>query len=109
MAQPKKGQGMTTRTFTIDGNTYQERRITCGKQNCKTCKEELGHLAYYMDGGLVDGKRKWIYTPHLPKADPNYQPPTCQREGCNNPTPRRNAKYCSSRCKMADRRAKGIA
>lgn len=110
MAQPRKGTGLKTRTISIDGNTYQERRITCGKsENCKTCKEEGGHLAYYMDGGMVDGKRKWIYVPQLPEADPDYQTPTCQREGCDNPTPRRNQKYCSPRCKMAERRAQGVA
>lgn len=106
MTQPRKGTGLKTRTFQINGETYQERRITCGKQeHCNTCQKEGGHLAYYLDAGVVGGKRKWAYVPHLPEADPNYQPPTCQREGCDNPTPRRNQKFCSARCKMAHRRA----
>jgi hypothetical protein len=106
MAQPRKGTGLKTRTFQIDGNTYQERRLTCGKaEHCNTCKTEGGHLAYYMDGGTVDGKRKWIYVAQLPEADPDYQPATCQREGCDNPTPRRSQKYCSPRCRMAAHRA----
>lgn len=107
MGQPKAGKGLKTRTITVDGNTYQERRVTCGKRdNCKTCKAEGGHLAYYRDGGIVDGKRKWIYVGNkLPESDPDYKPATCQREGCDNPTPRRGQKYCSAKCRMAAHRA----
>lgn len=109
--QPRKGTGISTRTIKIDGQTYQERRLTCGKtEHCKTCKEEGGHLAVYQDLGTVDGKRKWAYVgSKLPQADPTYQPAKCQREGCENTLPataRRNAQFCSSACRQAAHRAK---
>ena len=112
--QPRKGMGMKTMTLKIDGQTYQERRLTCGKaDHCNTCKEEGGHLAYYVDGGTVDGKRKWAYVGNkLTQADPTYQPSKCQREGCENALPataRRNAQYCSNACRQAAHRAKATA
>lgn len=99
----------------INGKSYQGRRIPCGlekRDHCATCKADGGHLVYYEDGGMVDGKRKWIYVgAHLPEADPEYQPAQriCQREGCGNELPtnaRRNAQYCSNACRMAAHRAK---
>jgi hypothetical protein len=33
-------------TFKIDGVTYQQRRNQCGN-DCKTCRENGGHIAYY--------------------------------------------------------------
>lgn len=109
--QPRKGTGAKTRTFKIDGETYQERRVTCGRgDDCKVCREEGGHLAYYQDGGVVDGKRKWIYLAKLPEASPDYQPPKCARPGCENQVERRNQRYCSAACRQADYRTrKGTA
>ena len=108
--QPRKGTGAKTRTIKINGQTYQERRLTCGRGDaCKVCTEEGGHLAYYMDGGKVDGKRKWILVAALPEVDPEYQPAKCQREGCENRLPATahgKARYCSDACRQAAYRAK---
>jgi len=100
--------GLKTTTVKVNGQTYQVRRVPCGAgaDGCQTCKTDGGHLAVYADTGAAGGKR-WKYVgKHLPQADPNYQPATCQREGCTNPTPRHGQKYCSARCRVAANRAK---
>lgn len=105
MAQQAKG-GSKTRTFKVNGQTYQQRIITCGKESCKACAGGQGHLAYYQDGGLVDGKRKWIYAgSQAPVTDPDYEQPRCQHVDCDNTVSRRNQKYCSARCRVAAHRA----
>ena len=98
--------GLKTTTVKVNGVTHQVRRVPCGKaDHCNTCQEEGGHLAVYVDTGAAGGAR-WKYVgKHLPQADPNYQPATCQREGCTNPTPRHGQKYCSARCRVAANRA----
>jgi hypothetical protein len=100
--------GMKTQTVKVNGLTHQVRRVPCGSaDHCKTCKEQGGHLAVYQDGGMLDGKRQWKYVgKRLPDADPHFQPATCQHEGCTNPTPRHNQKYCSARCRVAANREK---
>lgn len=105
--QPLKGTGSSTSTHHINGETYQLRLIKCGKADvCKTCIEHGGHAAVYQDTSAPGGQR-WKYMGNkLPEADPSYVPATCQREGCSNPTPRRNQKYCSARCRVAANRAK---
>lgn len=118
MAQPNKGTGEKTRTMKINGQTYQRRLIPCGldrRDGCKTCQKEGGHVAYYRDDGLVNGKRKWTYVgTTAPEADPDYRPApaTCQAAGCNEPIlgkdgkpARKGARYCSAKCRMAAHRA----
>lgn len=105
-----KGTGSLTSTHHIDGALYQVRLLKCGKaEHCNTCKEDGGHLAVYLDTGAKGGAR-WKYVgKQLPQSDPDYTTPTCQREGCTNPTPRKGQKYCSATCRVAANRAKGQA
>lgn len=104
--QPQAGKGTKTTTHHINGATYQARLVPCGKRgHCSTCREDGGHSAVYMDSGQPRGAR-WQYIGNrLPDVDPTYQIPTCQRDGCDNPTPRRSQRYCSARCRVAAHRA----
>lgn len=105
--QPRKNTGKATSTHSIDSALYQVRLLKCGKhEQCKTCKESGGHVAVYVDSGASGGSR-WQYVGNrLPQADPGYQTPVCQREGCGNATPRRGQKYCSAKCRVAANRTK---
>jgi hypothetical protein len=107
-----------TETMKINGNTYQRRLIPCGldrRDGCTTCQQDGGHVAYYRDDGLVNGKRKWTYIgATAPEVDPNYtpEPATCQAPGCDNPVlnkhgkpARKNARFCSAKCRVAVHRA----
>jgi hypothetical protein len=99
--------GTKTQTVKRNGALYQVRLVPCGKADrCKNCQSTGGHLSVYVDTGLPGGAR-WSYVgSRLPDADPDYQAPVCQREGCTNPTPRNGQKYCSARCRVAVNRAK---
>lgn len=102
----QQANGTKTHTVKIDGQLYQQRLITCGKEKCNRCKEDGGHMAVYMDTGAKGGARWQYIGARLPEAEASYVAPTCQREGCNNPVSRRNQKYCSARCRVAAHRAK---
>lgn len=93
-------------TFRVDGVTYQERRNTCGN-DCKTCQEEGGHVAYYKYVPAKPGAQRgtWIYFGVRPPMPSGLAPATCQRDGCTNTVHRLGQKYCSARCRVAANRA----
>ena len=100
MTQQAKSTSSKTRTLKIDGQLYQRRLVTCGKEKCSRCEKGGGHAAVYLDTGGKGGQR-WQYVgAKLPDADPSYEQPTCQREECDNPVSRRNQKYCSAKCRV---------
>ncbi len=104
--QPRKGKGSKTTTVTLDGQLYQVRLVLCGKrENCKTCQSAGGHNAVYLDTGAAGGDR-WQYVgTSLPDADPDFQTPVCECDGCENKTPRRGQRFCSAKCRVKWHRA----
>ena len=101
----QQAKGSKTSTHKIDGQLYQLRLITCGKEKCNRCEKDGGHVAVYLDTGRKGGQR-WQYVgSRLPDGDPEYEQPTCQREGCQNAVKRRNQRYCSAKCRVAAHRA----
>jgi hypothetical protein len=96
-------------TFKTDGVTYQVRRNQCGN-DCKTCREDGGHVAYYKYVPVPKGEKQqrgtWVYFGTKPPVPTGAPAATCQHEGCTNPTPRHGQKYCSAKCRVAANRAK---
>lgn len=100
---PTQADGKGKTTFKIDGVLYREVHTNCGKETCKACSTGPGHFQIHR----YTGNGYWEYAGTVrPQADPTYQAPTCQREGCTNPTPRSGQRFCSAKCRVAANRAK---
>jgi hypothetical protein len=107
MQKTTAGEGRKTRTVKLDGELYQVRLVTCGKDGCKTCASQGGHVAVYHDTGAKGGAR-WQYVgSRLPEADPEYRVPVCECEGCDNEVKRRGQRFCSAKCRVKWHRAQG--
>ena len=106
----KKGKGEKTRTFRLNGNTYQERILKCGNPKCKRCREGGGgHVTYYRyvpNWKELGRTHAFVSVPSSEiTADPDHSPQVCLRDGCDNTVDRGGKKFCSTRCRVAYHRA----